>query len=549
MILDVNIREKSFGNKSLMNDVVFSIDDGEKVGIVGRNGIGKSTLFGILSGSDEDYTGEVVFHRGVVIAKTAQEHHGIGDQTLLEYILSGLPEYAKLSHIIETYPETMGENIKKITEYTDALARFDDLGYYLINEKVENELVNFGLYGKGHLKFSALSGGQKRMAEIVKIMHSNAHLALIDEPTNHMDYAAKDQFIEWMKNAREAVLVITHDRDVLEYVDRIIELKDGTTKIFKGNYDAYLKQNSSSTTGDISDYENVQRQLENAKKKVLQFQRMKEKARDPGTIRQFKGREERARAEVAELEKYEKPTIWIDRESAAKLDFKDAKAYKELKTKNIRINGINGVASRSSRILVEAQNLSVGYEKPLFINLNFQLRENEALELRGRNGAGKTTIVRAIIDAFNHKKSSTILDGKIEVDHTIKIGVYEQEISEKYLELPLAIAIEKLYTDQKLTISDTKIKKLMSDYLFDPIGDAIVPLSRLSGGQKARFQMISMMANDPQLLILDEPTNHLDLPSIEELENALQKFTGAILYVSHDNYFRKYLDGEIIEIL
>ena len=134
MIADITVTEKSFGPKILMKNIKFSIDDGEKVGVVGRNGVGKSTLFGILAGTDKDFTGEVIYKRGVVVVSTAQEHHDMGNLTVLQYVLSGLPEYADLSHIIETYPETMGEDMDKIEEYTQALMRFDDKGFYQIEE-------------------------------------------------------------------------------------------------------------------------------------------------------------------------------------------------------------------------------------------------------------------------------------------------------------------------------------------------------------------------------------------------------------------------------
>ena len=202
MIADITVTEKSFGPKLLMSGVRFSVDDGEKVGIIGRNGVGKSTLFGILAGTDADFTGDIIYRRGTTVVATSQEHHGVGDQTVLQYILSGLPEYAELSHIIETYPETMGDDMKKIEAYTSALQRFDDKGFYQIDEQVERELDNFQLEGIAHRQFSTLSGGQKRLVEVVKIMHSDAHLALIDEPTNHMDYVAKAQFIDWMRGAR-----------------------------------------------------------------------------------------------------------------------------------------------------------------------------------------------------------------------------------------------------------------------------------------------------------------------------------------------------------
>lgn len=549
MIADIHITEKSFGDKTLMKDVKFSVDDGEKVGVVGRNGVGKSTLFGILAGTDNDYTGEVIFRRGITVATTAQEHHGLGDQTVMSYILGGLPEYSKLKKIIDEYPLTMGDNMRKIEEYTQALERFDQKGFYQVEEKIERELSNFQLDGYGNRRISSLSGGQKRLVEIVKIMHSEAHLALIDEPTNHMDYVAKQQFIDWMNSQpHQAMLIITHDRDVLGQVDRIVEIKDGQAVSYRGNYDAYLKQNAQATTAGMNNFEQIEKRIVNLKQKVLDYQRLKEKSRNPGTIQKFKRLENEARAELAELSEMEKPTFWIDKESVGQLDYKSAERYGKFKSRNIRLN-MKDASSRSQHVLVRAENVAVEIgERILFEDVNIDLREGEAIEIRGRNGAGKTTLIRMILASGKSFDDGPILySGDIFLDPQVRIGVYEQEIDERYLSDPLEKAIEKLYMSRDLSISDTKIRQLLADYLFTD-ADRMTPLARLSGGQKARFQIIAMLANDPQLLILDEPTNHLDLPSIEELETALAKYSGAILYVSHDNYFREKLGGKVVQI-
>ena len=591
MIADIHITEKSFGDKTLMRDVKFSVDDGEKVGVVGRNGVGKSTLFGILAGTDTDYTGEVIFRRGITVASTAQEHHGLGDQTVLAYILEGLPEYASLKKIIDEYPETMGDNMRKIEEYTQALERFDQKGFYQIEKKIERELDNFQLSGCSDRPLGSLSGGQKRLVEIVKIMYAEAHLALIDEPTNHMDYVAKQQFIDWMSSQpRQAMLIITHDRDVLGRVDRIVELKDGRAVSYRGNYDAYLKQNAQATAAGMNNFEQVEKRMTNLRQKVLDYQRLKEKSRNPGTIQKFKRLEHEARAELAELSEMDKPTFWIDKESAEQLDYKSAERYGKFKARNIRLS-MKDAASRSQHVLVRVEDAAVGVgERILFEGVDIDLREGEAMELRGRNGAGKTTLIRMLLNSraavtppssarahsslkspseiFRERSAETsatrerstasgvegvapaapiLYSGNLFLDPQVRVGVYEQEIDEQYLADPLEVAIEKLYLSRDLPISETKIRQLLADYLFTE-ADRMTAVARLSGGQKARFQIIAMLANDPQLLILDEPTNHLDLPSIEELEMALAKYSGAILYVSHDNYFRQAIGGEVVQI-
>ena len=498
MILSVKINEKSFGDKQLLQDVNFSINEGEKVGLIGRNGIGKSTLFAILLGFDQDFSGEIIFRKGSVVASTQQEYSNVGEQTVLNFILNDLPEYAHLSKLLRELPEKMGENMALIEKYTDALNRFQEKNFHFIEDKIKAELRDFGLEGFENRKMKTLSGGQKRLVDTIKIIHSNADLALVDEPTNFMDSHAKNRFLNWMKNSKEAVLVITHDRDVLSEVDRIIEIRDGKSYIFKGNYDDYLRANMFSTTNQLRDFESVQRR-------------------------------------------------WIDQQNVENLDFKVAKSYQKLKAKNVKI-GISNQETRSVRSLVKAENLALGYgslddalegkngAKILFENVNFDLKVGGILEIFGRNGAGKTSLIKTIFGSQNEK--AEIYDGKIILDDTVNVGIYQQEISADFFDMKLKDAVEKVFLDQNLSITEEKIYRILHQYLFSS-QDFDTPIRELSGGQKARFQLIKMLSNDPQILVLDEPTSHLDLPSIEELERALKKYSGAIVFVSHDNYFRE----------
>ncbi|MEI6480927.1 MAG: ATP-binding cassette domain-containing protein, partial [Candidatus Saccharibacteria bacterium] len=393
-----------------------------------------------------------------------------------------------------------------------------------------------------------LSGGQKRMVELVKVQRARAHLALIDEPTNHMDFVAKKAFLKWFKSAREAVLVITHDRDVLQAVDRIIEVRDERAFSYPGNYDDYLRVNAVKITSEVNQYSMVQRRISNLKENVIRFRRLKEKSRDPGTIQRFKSLEQKASAELLKLEKTEMPTFWIDRDSVEELNDKMGAAYQKHKAKNIKVDA-KSIEAETNRLLVEVQKVSLGYDTPLFENINFALREGDRIRLHGRNGAGKSTLVKAIIARVNDTPiESTLYSGTILSERELNIGVYEQEIDPKYLKMTLATAIETAYMAKDVPISDQKVKQLLGDYLFNPATDGDVPLTRLSGGQKARFQLMNMLAGDPHILVLDEPTNHLDLPSIEELENALDSYHGAVIYISHDSYFARNVGGTTIDI-
>jgi ATP-binding cassette subfamily F protein 3 len=548
MLINLQNIHKTIGAKSLYQDLDLTIQAGEKVGLIGRNGIGKTTLLGIMAGTDTSYTGDIEKRRGLVIASTAQEHHEVADQPVLEYVLENLPEYKHLHHIISTYPDTMGDDMDKIEIYTNALGRFGELDYYDIEQRARQELEDFQVPAAridGPMK--ALSGGQKRFVELVKVTLSDADLYLIDEPTNHMDYIAKEAFIEWLEAVKQAVVVITHDRDVLAVVDRIVEIKDKGTSSYDGDYENYLKQNGRTTMNAVEQYEFDQRTLQNLHNQVMEARRKKNKAAGPSAVR-FRIMEDRLKRQYDELKsRIVKPSFWIDQETIGGMQNKLVEKYDKYKAKNIRINTKESV--EGSRVLVDVEKLSLGYDKPLFSDINFQLKQGERLELKGRNGAGKSTTIKAILaTAGMTRMDSKIYGGTIILDSKIKIGVYEQEIDQKYLSMPLGRAILESYTEAGVQVNDQKVKQVMSDYLFEPLLDGALAIERLSGGQKARFQLIKMLCAGPNLLILDEPTNHLDLPSIEELEKALDRYTGSVLYISHDSYFTRGVGGEVVEI-
>jgi ATP-binding cassette subfamily F protein 3 len=550
MLLSAQVHNKTIGNKQLFADLALTIRQDEKLAIIGRNGVGKTTLFRILNGEDTDYEGDVQHKKGISIIMTAQEHLKAAEQSCLDYILASLPHYTELHHIIETYPETMGNHMHKIARYTEALEEFGTRGYYQIEEKVLGALAAYQIdEAKARGSLANLSGGQKRFVELVKVQQANAMLALIDEPTNHMDFIAKDAFIEWLKNTKTTVVVITHDRDVLGEVDRIIEIKDKHAISYEGNYDAYLRQNSTNTVTGLAQYEVAQRTIENVKKQIA-YARSK-KSSWTGTADKknpFVVMEERLKRELADLEKIAKPSFWIDQESAAQLNDKLVARYEKYKDKNIKLRGLH--TEHRGNQLISAEKLALGYgDVPLFQDVTFAIAPGDRVRLHGRNGAGKTTLI-SYLRAQLHDQGSDAqkFHGALKISTHINLGVYEQEIDPAYLAMTLAEGITHVYDAKGARITDQLVRQLLANYLFNPMSDHDARIVNLSGGQKARFQLISMLATEPNLLILDEPTNHLDLPSIEELENALKKYTGAILYVSHDSHFVEHIGGTTVNV-
>lgn len=543
MLVTVDVEQKSIGHKELFKQLKLTVEDREKVAIIGRNGVGKTTLFRMLVGEDKDYAGSITFRRGVRVVATAQEHHDVSDQTVLEYILANLPEYARLKNILDTYPEHMGDDLRKIETYSEALERFSQLDYYTVDERVARSLEAYQLGFAADRPMRTLSGGQKRFVELVRVEHSDADLALIDEPTNHMDYVAKEAFLQWFQNVKHAVVVITHDRDLLRHVSRIVEVRDQTSFNFPGNYQAYLSQNADRTARDLNEYDTVQRRIENIKAQIKSARA--KKARWSGTADKknpFLVLENRLTKELKELETGERPSFWIDQESVAELRPNISESYQKHKAKTIRIRRVTD--TERSRELLALDNVQAGYDQPLFEPIKLQVHTGDRIRLIGRNGVGKTTLVRTILDYLHTgQRPETLKHGAVKLDSKLRINTYEQEIDPHYLNMTLGSAIEHIYESFGLQATGELVMRTLSDYLFDPYADREHLVANLSGGQKARLQLIKLFANTPNLVILDEPTNHLDLPSIEELEAALAQYKGALLYISHDSYLANHLGG------
>jgi len=540
MLIDARHLSKSIGSKTLFTDLSLHIENGEKVALIGRNGEGKSTILNILGSQDQDYLGDISRQKGLVTVLTSQEHLDQGSSTPLSYILASVPHYFEYQQIITGYEQGSHTDLDRFSE---ALEYFSTHGYYQVEDRILATLADFQIPTElATGPFSTLSGGEKRFVELVRMMYARADLLLIDEPTNHMDYIGKARFISWLDSLHEGVLVVTHDRDVLSHVTRIIELKDGQIYSFPGNYEAYLKQNALNTTSSVVLYQNQLRRLADAKKKVDWGLQMRAKSK-AWKIRydHWKRDYDKIKAETV------KPSFWIDQDSVGDLGKNVTDSYHQFKEKNVQIKTLEGKERHTQ--LLKVKGLSLGYDSPLFAKMSFTVNTGNRTFIKGRNGAGKSTLVRGIIAQYQDETpASTTYEGEIKLAKTLRIGEYTQELDSAYLTLTLEQAVHHAYEQLDMGIEDMTLKKTLSQYLFDPSVDGKLRMTSLSGGQKARFQLIRMFANNPNLLILDEPTNHLDLPSIEELENALLTYQGGIIYISHDTHFIDKLAGEVITL-
>ena len=540
MLLEARNLSKSIGTKSLFQEVTFSIVEGEKIALIGRNGYGKTTLLKILSGESHDYSGTVTFRKGISITLTKQEHIENTEQSAVDYILDSIPQYHRYKKILDEFEAGEHDNLD---HYLQTLEIFTEKKFFNLPEAVLSTLDDYNIPNAAALgPLGRLSGGQKRYVEMARIMFSKADLLLVDEPTNHMDYKGKDRFIEWMRRLKETIIVVTHDRDVLKYVTKIIELKDQKLTVFKGNYDDYIAQNATQTLTSVKSYTDQLNRLKEAKKKVEWGLQMRAKSKE-WKIRYDHWLRDYEKIKAATV----KPAFWIDQNSVDEMDKKVVDSYQKFKERNIKIS-VKQEGARAGE-LIKVRNVALGYTEPLFEDLSFSLNGSERIFVKGTNGAGKSSLVRTVMAlAENREPTATLLNGEIKLGADVRIGEYQQEIASKYLPLHLDEAIRQSYQEKQASIDEQTVRKLLAQYLFDPVADAKQRISELSGGQKARFQLITMFIGDPNLLILDEPTNHLDLPSIEELEKALERFIGGILYISHDTYFIEKMGGTVVEL-
>jgi ATP-binding cassette subfamily F protein 3 len=570
MLLNISSLKKAIWKKPLYEDLSLTINDNEKAALIGRNGTGKTSLFKIISGEDKDFVGQVEKAQGIKVIMTQQEHYLPNKISALEYILNDVPLYKELRKTIFE----RDKNAPVDDAYLNSLQHFTELGYYHIEDNILQSLEDYQINNERAIEdMSVMSGGEKRFVELVRIMYSGADLALIDEPTNHMDYQGKEKFISWLKRAEHACLVITHDRDILNNVDTIYELNDLKVTKFAGNYNAYLKQNSLNNVSAIHKFEVDTKQSGKIKSRIKEIDSL-------GTVtKRMKIMRERMKRQLAEIEgKIEKPSFWIDQTTLSKTSKKVTEKYNKYKDDTIAIHKTSKISSHN-KLLFQTSELVLGYTSPLFHPISLNLYETDRIRLFGRNGAGKTTFIKFLVNSISRlkvkdeygmqagpQKSKTkrlpqivesendintstslpikIFSGEIRIANSIKLGIYEQEISGEYLDMTLSKAILKVFNKEGIDLTPNQLMATFDNYLFDTLIHFDAPIKTLSGGEKARFQLIKMLAGNPNLLIMDEPTNHLDLPSIEVLENFIKEYTGAIIYVSHDSYFVDTVAGK-----
>lgn len=514
MVLSCSHISKSFGTDEIIKDATFNIEDREKAAIIGINGAGKSTLLKIIVGELSADQGEVAFAKDSTYGYLAQHQNLSSDNSIYDEVLSTRQDILSMEASIRRMEEDMnnlsGNELDTLMEqYTRLTHDFDLAGGYAYRSEVTGVLKGLGFSENDFsLNVNTLSGGQKTRVALSKLLLSKPDIILLDEPTNHLDMSSISWLEGFLSDYKGSVIIVAHDRYFLDkIVSKVIEIDNGTVTTFSGNYTDYASKKAVLRNMQLKAYVNQQREIKHQEEvitKLKQFNREK-------SIKRAESREKM----LDKIQILDKPTELNDK-------------------MNIRLEP--GIESGND--VLKVTGLSKAFDSNrLFNDISFEIKKGERVALIGNNGTGKTTILK-ILNGIIPADS-----GVVELGSNVYIGYYDQEHHVLDPDKTLFQEIQDAYPD----LNNTKIRSTLAAFLFT--GDDVFKYIReLSGGEKGRVSLAKLMLSNANLLILDEPTNHLDITSKEILENALNSYTGTVLYVSHDRYFINSTSTRILEL-
>ncbi len=512
-LVECTALSKDWAGTPVFSGLDFSIDPGEKIGIVGRNGSGKSTLVGILAGLDRDFSGRLVLAQGLRVALVPQYFEPEAGMSCSDILCSGAAKLARrLSALESRLGELEGSELARtLAEYGEVRVRYDELGGEGAAERATRLLDRAGLSGHAGTEARLLSGGEKNILALTVALMSDPGLLLLDEPGNHLDFAGLAWLEEFIRGERRAVLVVSHNRYLLDRtVSRILELENGAARTWAGGYSAFRLEKLKRAAGQGRDWQADRKKIERLEALVKRFAVIAASRADPAW-----GKRLRARRSQLEREKA----------SAALKPDTDSKRM---------IVEFSAEVSRADYALVVSGYSKAFGSRQLFVDTGFDLYTGEKAAIVGANGSGKTTLLRDIVGTGNR------WDGdRIKVGPSMLVGYCAQ--GQEVFEPENTVGREF----NSLGAKDEETAKLLRRYLFEP---SILEkrVGELSGGERNRLQLARAVWLKANFLILDEPTNHLDIESREAVEDALADFEGTILAVSHDRYFLEKIAERII---
>lgn len=514
MILACNNISKSFGVDEIIKNASFHIEEREKAAIVGINGAGKTTLLRIIMGEYSADSGEVVIAKDRTIGYLAQHQNISGDNTIYDELLSVKQDIIDLERKIRKLELDMhgkeGAELEAVMDaYSKSTHQFELQNGYAYKSEVVGVLKGLGFEESDFEKrMSTLSGGQKTRVALGRLLLSKPDIIMLDEPTNHLDMNSIAWLENYLVNYDGSVIIVAHDRYFLDkVVTKVIEVERGVVSVFSGNYSDYAAKKKKLMDAKLKEYYNQQRDIKHQEEviaKLKSFNREK-------SIKRAESREKM----LDKIEVIDKP---ITEQETMHFKLEPAKE------------------SGNDVLSVEGLSKSFGSQK-LFEDVSFEIKKGEKVALIGNNGTGKTTILKII----NHIIEADA--GKVKLGANVEIGYYDQEHNVLHMDKTAFEEIGDAYPD----MTNTQIRNMLACFLFTG-DDVFKKIGDLSGGERGRVSLAKLMLSNANFLILDEPTNHLDIMSKEILESALNRYTGTVLYVSHDRYFINKTAGRIIEL-
>lgn len=496
-LVQFNEVSKQFVGQSILEKISFTIDNKDKIGLIGLNGAGKSTIIKIMLGKERIDSGNVFVNNNIVIGYLSQKHD-FEDQknTIIEELYTVFNEEKEILDKINYLNNKLkfNENINEILSEIEKLnTKYEALDGYSVDYKVKQVITGLELNHIENSLICELSGGEKTRLTLAKLLLKNPDLLILDEPTNHLDLVSIEWLEDYLKKYNKAFLIVSHDRIFLDNVcSKIFELENKKLYKYNGNFSDFILQKEMILKGELKRYEKEQ-------EKIKKLEEYIERNRAGRMAKQAKGRQKI-------LDRIESPNDPIFNPNRMKLKFK--------------------AKNSSGDNVLELKNISKTFDnKKVLNNINFKLYKGEKVGIIGKNGIGKSTLLKIITNGLKADSGEIILGSRVD------LGYYDQDHQNLY---PENTILQEINTS--INYTEQYLRTVAGGFLFTA-DDVLKKISTLSGGEKVRVSFIKLLQNEPNLLLLDEPTNHLDIYSIEILEDALEQFDGTMLLVSHNRHF------------